>query len=75
MATLITARDTRLSARVANFLAKRSSGTEDIAYRCCTTRATIRVELMRLKLKGLVEHDGRRPRTWKLAELKEQEAA
>lgn len=72
MASLIIAQGTTLSAKVANYLAKRSSGTEDIANRFCTTRATIRHALMDLKRSGLAEHDGRRPRTWK---LKEPEAA
>lgn len=72
MATLITAGDTRLSAKVAKFLSKRSSGVEDIANRCCKPQNTTRVILSRMKAQGMVEHDGRRPRTWK---LKEQEAA
>jgi predicted transcriptional regulator len=63
---------TVLSSKVVKTLANRSCGTEDIASRCCTTRDTIRKELHRLRVKALVEHDGRRPRTWK---LKETEAA
>jgi predicted transcriptional regulator len=63
---------TILSEKVVKTLANRSCGTEDIAYRCCTNRDSIRARLAQLKAKGVVEHDGRRPRTWK---LKEPEAA
>lgn len=63
---------TVLSSKVVKTLANRSCGTEDIASRCCTTRDSIRMILHRLRKRQLVEHDGCRPRTWK---LKEQEAA
>lgn len=67
MAALIYNGDlTVLSSKVVKHLARTSSGTEDIANRCCTTRGSIRMILVRLKRKQLVEHDGRRPRTWAL---------
>jgi DNA-binding IclR family transcriptional regulator len=55
-----------LSSKVLTYLSKRSSGVEDIAHRCCTSRDSIRVILSRLRAQNLVEHDGRRPRTWEL---------
>lgn len=73
MARLIINADlTILSSKVVTTLANRSCGTEDIASRCCTSRDSIRMILHRLRKRELIEHDGRRPRTWK---LKEQEAA
>ena len=69
MATLVfNSQVSGLSSKVLQYLAKRSSGfcVEDIANRYCTGQNTIRKELHRLKVKALVEHDGRRPRTWKL---------
>ncbi len=73
MANLIINGDlTVLSSKVVRTLENRSCGTEDIASRCCTTRDSIRQILHRLKKRGLLEHDGCRPRTWK---LKQTEAA
>jgi DNA-binding IclR family transcriptional regulator len=69
---IINADLTVLSSKVVKTLQNRSCGTEDIAYRCATNRDSIRDQLSKLRRKGLVEHDGRRPRTWK---LKEPEAA
>lgn len=56
------------SAKVLTFLAKRPSGfcVEDIANRVCTRQNAVRAALHRLRVRGLVEHDGCRPRTWKL---------
>lgn len=69
MATLVyNGQACTLSRKVREYLAKRGSGfgVEDIANRFCTGQNTIRKELYRLKVVGVVEHDGRRPRTWKL---------
>ena len=68
MAVLHVSEGTLLSSKVVRFLRRRSSGVEDIASRCCTSKDSIRDQLSKLKRQGLVEHDGRRPRTWKLRE-------
>lgn len=78
MATLIfNSQVSVLSSKVLNVLGKRRSGSgvEDIANRCCTTRDSTRKILSRLKAKALVEHDGRKPRTWKLREGEEEPKA
>lgn len=72
MATLIINGDlTVLPPKVVKALAARSLGVEDIANRCRATKDAIRSTLSDLKAQKVVDHDGRRPRTWRLVQTVE----
>lgn len=62
----------KLSRRIVERLQRGTLGYEALMGWTGSSHQSVAKELHRLKTKGLVEHDGRRPRTWK---LKEQEAA
>lgn len=61
-----------LSRRIVEKLQRGTLGYEALIGWTGSTHQSVAKEMHKLKVKGLVEHDGRRPRTWK---LKEQEAA
>lgn len=74
MATLIVNTENlpRLSRKIVQRLEKGTLGYEALCGWTGSSHQSVAKELHRLKVKGLVENDGRRPRTWK---LKEPEAA
>jgi len=74
MATLIVngAQLPRLSRRIVEKLQRGSLGYEALMGWTGSSHQSVAKALHTLRVKGLVEHDGRRPRTWK---LKEPEAA
>ena len=77
MATLIVnANDLpQLSRKIVKRLERGSMGYEALIGWTGSSHQSVACQLHRLKLKGIVEHDGCRPRTWKLAQPKEREAA
>lgn len=74
MPTLIVNTDnlTGLSAKLVKMLERRGFGVEDMSHRTTSAPNIVRARLSTLKAQGIVTHDGRWPRTWK---LKQEEAA
>jgi hypothetical protein len=62
----------QLSKRIVEKLQRGTLGYEALMGWTGSSHQSVACQLHRLKKLGLVEHDGRRPRTWK---LKEPEAA
>lgn len=58
----------RLSKRIVEKLQRGTLGYEALMGWTGSSHQSVACQLARLKRLGLVEHDGRRPRTWKLKE-------